>query len=132
MPGRAFKRSILLIIFGVPVCWYLFLQLFGENKFELAVEEDATSYCSIDRISFVFTGVHMNTDERNQFARLKEFCDSKKITIFENPVDCTPKNEKALLFLIDDQKQIRGFYGLTIRDIDRAIVELDLLLTLQE
>lgn len=132
MSGRVFKRTILLIIFGVPVCWYLFLQLFGENKFELSVVEDASSYCSIDQICIVYTGDQMNTDERNQFVRLREFCESKNITIFENPTECLPKIENSVLYLIDNQKQIRGFYGLTIRDIDTAIIELDLLLSLQE
>lgn len=128
MSKPIFKSILLIIILGVPACWYLFLQSFGENQFELTPLRSVESTCLTADVSIILTQPVTGIPEGNQFARLRNLVDPR-ISIVVDTMNCIPDTSDEKLYLIDE-KYLRGAYFLTIDDVDRLIVEQDLLLTL--
>ena len=118
-------RSIL----GVPVFWYLFLQLFGENQFELQPIRDFQSDCFKNSVSIIVTQSPEGIDEENQLDRLVNKVDNRQVRVLVDSLNCVPDSSAEKLYLIDGT-QLRGAYLLTIDEVDRLLVEQDLLLTL--
>ena len=134
MKKSVLKPLLLIIIFGVPVIWYLFLQLFGENKFELPVQKKnvLVDSCRVEGNSFYIFSLPGTVAEKNQFQRLKQYADSKGITISELQKECIADTASNDVYLIDRSNQLRGSYNYRISEIDRAKAEGDLLLKIQE
>lgn len=130
MLKRPFKFLILAIIFGVPVFWYLFLQFFGENKFELAVIDEIPIVCATYGFGIYVLENPTSISEINQYERLVSFLKSKSIPLYDSVDPCIKENFKGSVLLIDEIEQIRGIYSYSIQEIDRTIVETDLLLNL--
>ena len=127
MNSRVFKIFLLSIIFGVPVCWYLFLQLFGENQFELNVIRSIDTLCYSGGVLIYQASLPQDTEAENQQARLKGLLEDRGQKLVESPIDCIRDTARYDLYLIDDRSQLRGMYDWTISDIDRLAIELDLL-----
>lgn len=136
MNKKVFKTILLVIIFGVPVIWYLFLQVFGENKFHLEVisNDFLKQECFVaGNNAFYFLKEPETTDQKNEFERLKQYANSNGITLKQISSDCyVSYDTSAIIFLVDIENKLRGSYSFDILEIDRAIVEADLLLTLQK
>ena len=129
MYKRIFKSILLIIILGVPVFWYLFLQLFGENQFELQPIRDFQSDCFKNSVSIIVTQSPEGIDEENQLDRLVNKVDNRQVRVLVDSLNCVPDSSAEKLYLIDGT-QLRGAYLLTIDEVDRLLVEQDLLLTL--
>ena len=129
MNKRIFKSILLIIILGVPVFWYLFLQLFGENQFELQPIRDFQSDCFKNSVSIIVTQSPEGIDEENQLDRLVNKVDNRQVRVLVDSLNCIPDSSAEKLYLIDGT-QLRGAYLLTIDEVDRLLVEQDLLLTL--
>lgn len=130
MSRRLLKILVFVIAFMVPVSWYLFLQLFGENKFELEVIRSLDNDC-LEGINTVFLlSSSISVEEKNELNRLSRFLDEQQIKLNTDSLCLT--DVTTPLALVDRDKQLRGTYGLSILEIDRAIVEIRLLLKLQE
>ncbi|MFT5569724.1 MAG: hypothetical protein ACI8QD_000413 [Cyclobacteriaceae bacterium] len=127
MGNRLFKVILLLIIFGVPVIWYLFLQIFGENQFVLSPIRQIESACVLEREQVVFKQRGLTTDEVNQLQRLRSKLSERSLEFMIDSVDCFPDSSQHSLFLVDQDKYLRGAYFLTILEVDRLIVEADLI-----
>lgn len=130
MLKKPIKFLILAIIFGVPVFWYLFLQLFGDNKFELAVIDEVSNVCDTSGFGLYVLENPTSISEINQYERLVIFLKSKAIPLYESVDPCLKENFGGSILLIDEIEQIRGIYGYSIQEIDRTMVETDLLLNL--
>lgn len=131
MNRKSLKVLLLLIIFGVPVFWYLFLQLFGENKFELPVQEISffKKGC-ITSNGFYLAQKYNSLDEKNQYNRLKQYADSNGLTIEMLSDTCVTDTLSHKIYLVDELNRVRGSYNYSISDIDRAKAEGDLLIKL--
>ncbi len=111
--------------------WYLFLQIFGENKFELEVIEQLDSPCLQNETAIWYLPGPVTTREQNQLMRLTEYVEERELHLIPDSINCFHSFEKPSLLLVDDNNDLRGIYDLTIREVDRAMVEIDLLMTLQ-
>ena len=127
MKQQVIKGFILGIIFGVPIIWYLFLQVFGENKFELEPIRMLNETCSIAPNKVYLAKMPASLDEENQLNRLKFQLKSRGELVQEGSVQCISDTAQFPLYMIDDKQQLRGMYDLTILDVDRLIVEIDLI-----
>ncbi len=130
---RLFKLTILFIIFGVPVFWYLFLQLFGENKFELPVlyKKGIETSCVGDSPTFIYREGPRSTVEENQFNRLEQYSISNSFGFIPYDNTCIASDfEIEDFILVSREGDIIGNYPLTIIEVDRAIAEGDLLIDL--
>lgn len=131
MKDKTLKLVFFLVVFGIPVGWYLFLQVFGENKFELDVIRKIDASCVLSENQFILVKKsEFNISEVNQFQRLTDFINLQHLTLNRDSV-CFDSLSQNTLLLVDRDQQLRGIYDLSILEIDRAIVELDLLQTLQ-
>jgi hypothetical protein len=124
---KVVKVSLLLIIFGVPVIWYLFLQLFGNNQFDLQVIQPnfLEGDCQAREVTLFYREEIENPTFKNQFNRIKQYAQSKGIK-FKPMTDCI-SNAEYDLYLVDQENQLRGEYTYEILEVDRAEVEIDLL-----
>jgi len=127
---RTLKGLVLLLLLGVPVFWYLFLQLFGENQFQLPLVEGVEVACPPAGLSVVLVADSLSTDQHNQWSRLQAYFLEKKIPVETYDTLCLFAYDKPAVLLYDPDVKLRGMYALTIAESDRAMVESDLLLTL--
>ncbi|MEQ8583005.1 hypothetical protein [Marinoscillum sp.] len=115
-----------VIVFGLPVAWYFFLQAFGENRFELPVLGEWKTSC-INDSSFVV----LDADEALNFVNERKRIVSKmeglkKIGYLEYPLDSC--HLPAAIYLVDHRGMIRGEFDLNREEVDRLLAEIDIYL----
>ncbi len=118
------------MVFGLPIAWYLFLQIFGENKFELP---KITKYHQPDcEVSgpVVLSKLDLVENNPNQFERLlKSLNKNPEIRFYSIDSACTMGHP---LIFIDENQMIRGVYQANREEVDRLLAEVDIyLLNLQ-
>lgn len=128
---KTLKTFILLIVFGVPVIWYLFLQLFGENQFELEVLGKLDSSCLSAQSTVFLLHKDYDMESQNQLRRLSTFLEDHDIILFKDSMNCFSIPEQPPLMLVDGENNLRGRYDITLKEIDRIMVEVDLLKSLE-
>lgn len=117
-----------IVVFGLPVGWYLTLQIFGENKFDLpiltvleeeCIEVSGQAYLVIDSLSF--------TDNRTEWKRIKKRLQNVEQTdiAIVSTSKCNGDNE---IIFVDESGQIRGNYEISREEADRLITEIDIYL----
>ncbi|MFY0606874.1 MAG: hypothetical protein JXR10_09165 [Cyclobacteriaceae bacterium] len=115
-----------VVVFGFPVTWYLFLQTFGENRFDLPVIGEWNSSC-YQTMEQVYINVSDSGKYTNELVRVRnkmaEVSDIKYLEVVSDSCDL----EKEI-YLIDNQGRVRGYYDLSRTDIDRFAAELDIYL----
>jgi hypothetical protein len=119
----------LSLILGLPVAWYLFLQMFGENKFELSAVGKINVNCQCEASSIYILDTGIIFDENLQYKRLLiEGTDQNIVTdLSEGMKLCFDSLGVYPLILTGPDNSIMGYYQLTIDDVDRVLVEADLL-----
>ena len=71
MKSRGLKRLVVFVVFLVPVCWYLFLQLFGSNEFSLVRVSGYPSDCkSYNEITILSKNDSLSLVETNYMNRV--------------------------------------------------------------
>lgn len=115
-----------VVVFGLPVGWYLFLQIFGENKFDLPViEKYEQPNCEFNG-PVVLSKPDFVQQSPNQFERLlKSLNNNPEIGFYSIDSICTLGHP---LIFIDEQKMVRGTYKATREDVDRLLAEVDIYL----
>jgi hypothetical protein len=124
--------SFFIVVFGLPVGWYLTLQIFGENKFDLPVLEQLDAACVLNSGGYLLIDSLDFLNNKNEWRRI-----SKKIKhvnhdeleiistagcMFEKPV-----------VLVDQKGQLRGAYDVSREETDRLLTEIDIyILNLKE
>jgi hypothetical protein len=125
--GRGLIRLIFLVVFGIPVLWYLFLQLFGDNRFELpviSVLED----CKGQGTVLLMRTKGLDTKKQNELNRVFQVLERKQL-VFDSLSTC--RFDNAEIVLVDKKRQVRGEYSLERRDVDRFFTELDILMLVE-
>jgi len=128
--SKKLKTFLLIIIFGVPIAWYLFLQFFGSNKFELPVLRQLDENCASEVPAILILQRAQTATEKNQLNRIEQ-----------NPYT-TPliRNGEALVeicsfgtsdvFFVNGEGGVLGEYQYNLEDMDRLITEVELFYTI--
>ena len=125
MNKRYLKGLLLALLFGIPLGWYLFLQVFGTNQFELESLGIIDSSCLPSLPAVVLLRTPTSIAEQNQVARLEQnpftvdyFMQGQSfIACFDREYD---------IVFVDKKAEMRGVYELNMVDIDRLITEVEL------
>ena len=130
---KIIKFCILILVFGLPVSWYLFLQAFGQNQFQLEPIGMVEETCKLGSGTLYILDTSVVDDEKLQLRRLtlqltENDWSYEFYTFKEN---CFGEFNKYPLILVGDNREIIGHYELTIEEVDRVLVEFDLLNHLQ-
>ena len=113
-----------IIVFGLPIGWYLFLQVFGENRFDLPIMGSWGSEClSISSPALVIQSGAFDT-ELNLRDRVMDRMD-EQLVIGQVIVEC---ELEFPVYLVDKDGMIRGQYQLSRPEVDRLLAEVDVYL----
>lgn len=161
------KIVILSLVFVLPAITFLFLKMFGENKFEIPVLKDAQAISACDTTLSEILKDHIDVvwinnaacedgacrseiDQLKRVALRYESVDALVFTVFSDVVNnvnwpggnlSTISTEQAVsmecvgeetnsnrLLLFDPEGRLRGVYEVTREDVDRLMIELDILI----
>lgn len=122
------KFLILTIVFGLPISWYLFLQAFGQNQFQLSPVGMVGETCDLASGTLYILDTLVSGDEKLQLQRLVvQFTDNEwPYHYYSSSEVCFGDYNKFPLIFVGDNREIIGNYKLSIEEIDRIIVEFDL------
>jgi len=128
------KFLILTIVFGLPISWYLFLQAFGQNQFQLSPVGMVDEICELASGTLYILDTSVIDDEKLQLQRLVvQFTDNEwPYHYYSSSEVCFGVFNKFPLILVGDNREIIGNYKLSIEEVDRVIVEFDLFNHLRE
>ena len=79
-----------------------------------------------------FNGKEMGVAAGNQLSRLTSYLEERQVPLVIDSLNCLNFGEQQALLLVDHMDSLRGAYGLEIKEVDRAIVEVDLLQSLMK
>ena len=122
------KALILIIVFGVPVFWYLFLQLFGENKFDLPTLGEVEVNCIKNENRLLIFKDIESVYEQNLLSRIEQNKYTSTLLISTDR-GCLNSPEHDM-YLVDEYGKVRGTYKFSSEDVERLMVETQLLLEL--
>lgn len=125
------KRKILVVlffvvVFGLPIFWYLFLQAFGENKFDLPQMFEWDNTCAQKEASAcVFVDKSELRDLPNEKRRITLKLESTPEVIVREVVmdSCQGASE---MYFVDEHGWVRGEYTLNREEVDRLLAEIDI------
>ena len=103
--------------------WYLFLQFFGTNEFELPTLGRVDQACVPSGLSVIFISAPSTTEARNQANRIEQNHLTSELINKEGP-ECRFENWD--LILVTEEGEIKGAYLWEIAEIDRLITEVEL------
>jgi hypothetical protein len=131
---KILKFFILILVFGLPVSWYLFLQAFGQNQFQLSPVGNVNETCNLKSASLYILDTCVVDDEKLQLQRLMiQLKDNDwSYDFYTSQEDCFGEFNTYPLILVGDNREIIGYYELSIEEVDRVLVEFDLLNHLRE
>ena len=128
------KFLILSFVFGLPISWYLFLQAFGQNQFQLSSIGMVDEICELASGTLYILDTSVIDDEKLQLQRLLvQLKDNDwAYNYFSSSENRFGGYNKFTLILVGDNMEIIGNYKLSIEEVDRVLVEFDLLNHLRE
>jgi len=131
---KILKFFILILVFGLPVSWYLFLQAFGQNQFQLSPVGNVNETCNLESASLYIIDTSVVDDEKLQLQRLMiQLIDNDwSYNFYTFKEDCFGEFNTYPLILVGYNREIIGYYELSIEEVDRVLVEFDLLNHLRE
>ncbi|MFK7953032.1 MAG: hypothetical protein AB8B73_09315 [Ekhidna sp.] len=123
------KRIAFFIIFLIPVAWYLFIQLFGNNNFALELQSSISEDCSdFKEIVVVTTLDSLTLTESNYMNRVVYGANKRKVNLEKKEqsfFDCINHSESDLVLLSD--AGLWGVYELSRAGVDQLLTEIDIL-----
>lgn len=129
MANKGLKRLFFFVVFLIPVGWYLFLQIFGENKFSLEVIRTIPYDClEVNEVTIFRTSDSVTVSQRNYLNRITYKTTSKKIPVQSDQdklFDCLNIQNDLILA---DEEGVWGVYDLDREGVDQLLTELDILI----
>ncbi len=117
------------MIFLIPVTWYLFLQIFGSNKFALDSVVPIAEECGkIDEISVLYKGDSSATELTNYLSRVIYQTQAKEIPLVYNQSSLFECLQVTKEFVLANKDGIWGVYNLDREGVDQLLTELDILI----
>ena len=127
---KGLARLIFLVVFLIPVGWYLFLQLFGSNSFSLRLESEIESSCALFQEVQVVSKIDSVSISKQNYLERVQFSTSKKkillATESQDFFDCINQSDADLVLV--DERGLWGAYSLSRDGVDLLLTELDILL----
>lgn len=127
------KKKILvilffIIVFGFPITWYLILQIYGENKFDLPKLGTIQNGCISEsaRATLIIDSVAVQ-GAINEWNRLQSFISDVDTSDIRIVLGKSCQIEFAAVF-IEAEGEVRGEYGFSREEVDRMITEMDIYL----
>lgn len=113
-----------VVVFGLPIGWYLFLQAFGENKFDLPNLGNWENSCVVESATLLVDSAAVKKYP-NEYKRLKKgLSDQTILTLYEFSKSSCDIMPEAVL--IDHMGKIRGQYVINREEVDRILAETDI------
>ena len=109
--------------------WYLFLQLFGTNEFELPTLGTLGQACWPSELSVIILQDPSSTTGENQLTRIEQNPLTKDLLI-KAKTSCSYEGWE--LILATQEGHVKGAYRWDIAEIDRLITEVELYHTIEE
>lgn len=126
---RGSKRIAFFIIFLIPVSWYLFIQLFGNNNFELELQSPVSEECtSFNEIVVVTTLDSLDLTESNYMNRVIFGANKRKIRLEKQSqffFDCINHSDADLVLM--SKTGLWGAYEFSREGVDQLLTEIDIL-----
>lgn len=125
------KRKVLValffvVVFVLPIVWYLFLQIFGENKFDLPRLRQWEESCT--QISGPTLLLDSKTFDKfpNELRRIRRKMNSQDVIELQEITDkCVADYD---FYLIDEDGWVRGEFQASREEVDRLMAEIDIYL----
>lgn len=130
--NKGLARIIFIIVFLIPIAWYLFLQSFGNNNFNLELKETLSGDCNLNAVTIIRNVDSLTLAQTNYFKRVEYGAKDRSIAITSDKkiiTSCLNQNDENLVLL--NEKGVWGYYELSREGVDQLLTELDILL-LQE
>ncbi|MEM0938234.1 MAG: hypothetical protein AAF600_00785 [Bacteroidota bacterium] len=127
--NKGLARLIFLIVFLVPVGWYLFLQLFGDNNFSLKLKYPINECAEIAQVLIVKRPDSVSLAEKNYMDRVAYAAKERSVLFIEKDIDffdCI--NQSSSDLVLTDENGLWGNYKLSREGVDLLLIELDILL----
>ncbi len=127
---KGLARLIFLIVFLLPVAWYIFLQGFGNNTFKLEVAQSIDNNCGIfTKIMVIRKDDSISIAKKNYLDRVVFGCNKRSIRIeIKNQDFFVCINQSGADMVIIDESGLWGQYELSREGVDLLLTELDVLL----
>lgn len=127
MKRKLLVSAFFVTVFGLPVCWYLFLQFFGTNQFDLP--KLGSWQCNAVQLSgaSVVVDRQQSIDYPNEMSRISEHLQNQQgitLVLFEQEA-CELPNA---VYLVDASLEVRGTFGINRAEVDRLLAEIDIYL----
>lgn len=128
---RRMGRKILvvlffIVVFGLPVGWYLFLQAFGENQFALPELQEWDQTC-IQDVGFIAVDSLAAEHFPNETQRLKLRMDKQeRLSLLSFSKESCGFSDDV--YLVGHDGQVRGIYTMNRIEMDRLLAEIDIYL----
>jgi len=127
---KGLARLIFLVVFLIPVGWYLFLQLFGSNSFAIELKASINPQCGLfEEIAVITKGDSVSLSKKNYLDRVTYAVERKSIRLEIKDqffFDCI--NQPASDLVLVDERGVWGGYTLSRDGVDLLLTELDILL----
>jgi len=127
--NKGLARLIFLIVFLIPVAWYLILQLLGDNNFSLEKKSDLNDCISPSGVMVIKSDDSVSIAKKNYLDRVTYLTSKRDITLQEKGEDffsCINQTEADLVLI--NEEGLWGSYELSREGVDLLITELDILL----
>ncbi len=115
-----------IVVFALPITWYLFLQAFGDNRFDLPLIEKGFSECNEPaNIALVRLDSLESYSKPNQRQRvITKLMNIGEIKLVEGDRDSCKWT--YAMSLVDHEGMIRGIYDFNREEVDRFLAEVDI------
>ncbi len=126
---KGLARLIFLVVFLIPVCWYLFLQLFGSNNFSLELSYAIDGCDDVTEVLILRRSDSVSIAKQNYMDRVSYAANKRSIQFLKKDqkfFDCINQSSSDLV-LVDDEG-LWGSYELSREGVDVLLTELDILL----
>ena len=127
--NKGLARLIFLIVFFIPVAWYLILQLFGDNNFSLELQSPLGTCLQTETIKVIHAEDSLSVAETNYFERVSYYTNKRSVTLEEKSREffqCI--NQSGMDLVLVSKEGVWGGYELSREGVDQLITELDILL----
>ena len=127
--NKGLARLIFLVVFFIPVAWYLILQLLGDNNFSLQLQGELGGCIRTDSVKVIRLSDSLSIAERNYLDRVEYYTNKRSILLEEKGQEFfTCINQSDMDLVLISKQGVWGGYELSREGVDLLITELDILL----
>ena len=130
--NKGIARLIFIVVFLIPVAWYLILQLFGDNKFSLTPIGSLNDCVESAEVQIIRSSDAVSIAEKNYLDRVLYYANKRSIEVLQKDdffFQCVNQSDADLVLI--NEAGVWGAYALSREGVDLLITELDILILQQ-